>query len=1013
MARGKETNVKKAGSTQIKRGGYQPFMMVVGLILIFMSLIALFNWGFLGIVYANSFRLFLGESYEVALVGFFYLGAWMVVRGRIFPFNWKVFLGIVLIFSALTTFLHFNVFWGRQIPITDIYSTTYDIFRNEFLTGQHKLSLGGGLLGAVYYQLMGYLFGPFGAYLCAAILFLIGLFLLVGIKAGQIQKALTALGQALVQGVKVLSTKVKEMNRVYHEKRTDKEDMSRPTPSRSPYLETEGRAGEATDDDPYVYHTSPSPSGYQSYPERTNSLRPVAEHLRSWLSHLWPIEDRPLQNRGEADYDEYYSEGDADDYADNQRFASDVFASNASDVYDPTQSFNRKHEWDAFESTTTPLASTASTKREEEFGDTILDLDYFDRLKAEEIGASSGPASASAVSGLSTKRVENSSSPRDVSVSSIPSASGSSLPSSVDSSSVGLQTTETRLESSLTKAGNTESLPTLPSTASGEICSDTLNQALPSKMVCEEQAVQAASETASPPSGYQADYWQANAHDTQNLTHDALENSLSETDGAVSGKETASAVRAKAYQLPGKDLLTARPPVDQSAEYEKINQNITKLEQTFQSFGVEARVVKANLGPAVTKYEVEPAVGVKVSKIVSLTDDIALALAARDIRMEAPIPGKSRIGIEVPNSQISPVSFNEIVDAALKSDKILEVPLGRDVAGAISTADLSKMPHLLIAGSTGSGKSVGMNVLICSLLMKVRPEEVKFLMIDPKKVELTMYNDIPHLLAPVVTNPRKAAKALNQVVEEMERRYELFAAANVRNQESYNEYVQTHNQEEGTGYACLPKIVVFIDELADLMLVAGNEVENAIIRLAQMARAAGIHMIIATQRPSVDVITGIIKANIPSRLAFAVTSGTDSRTILDSNGAEKLLGKGDMLFQPINLNKPVRVQGAFISDAEVERITDFIKAQGPPEYVDAMIVKDDALSEAEAVDDEYFDEAVELIKDQETVSISQLQRKFRIGYNRAARLIDDLEALGYIGPAEGSKPRQVYINDGN
>ena len=274
-----------------------------------------------------------------------------------------------------------------------------------------------------------------------------------------------------------------------------------------------------------------------------------------------------------------------------------------------------------------------------------------------------------------------------------------------------------------------------------------------------------------------------------------------------------------------------------------------------------------------------------------------------------------------------------------------------------------------------------------------------------------MYNEIPHLLAPVVTNPRKAAKALNQVVEEMERRYERFAETNVRNQESYNEYIEKLNQTEGTGYAKMPKIVVFIDELADLMLVAGNEVENAIIRLAQMARAAGIHMIIATQRPSVDVITGIIKANIPSRLAFAVTSGTDSRTILDANGAEKLLGKGDMLFQPMSLNKPIRVQGAYISDAEVERITNFIKDQREAEYDEEMIISDEKMDAIEASEDEYFEDAVELIKDQETVSISQLQRKFRIGYNRAARLIDDLEALGYIGPADGSKPRQVYLND--
>src|SRR5699024_8609892 len=348
--------------------------------------------------------------------------------------------------------------------------------------------------------------------------------------------------------------------------------------------------------------------------------------------------------------------------------------------------------------------------------------------------------------------------------------------------------------------------------------------------------------------------------------------------------------------------------------------------------------------------------------------------------------------------------------AALKSPNLLEVPLGRDISGSVCTADLTKMPHLLIAGATGSGKSVGMNVIIASLLMKAKPNEVKFLMIDPKKVELTMYNELPHLLSPVVTNPRKAAQALNNVVQEMEHRYELFAASGVRNVDSYNEYIEEQNKNEGTGYEKLPKIVVFIDELADLMLVASNEVENAIIRLAQMARAAGIHMIIATQRPSVDVITGIIKANVPSRLAFAVSSGTDSRTILDSNGAEKLLGRGDMLFQPMGMNKPLRVQGGYISDAEVERITDFIKDQSEPEYDEAIVVTDESLEKANASDDEYFEDAVALIKEQETISISQLQRRFRIGYNRAARLIDDMEALGLVSEPDGSKPRQVLID---
>lgn len=469
--------------------------------------------------------------------------------------------------------------------------------------------------------------------------------------------------------------------------------------------------------------------------------------------------------------------------------------------------------------------------------------------------------------------------------------------------------------------------------------------------------------------------------------------------------------KSKTYQLPTKDLLTKIPPVDQTEEYQRINQNIKKLELTFKSFGVDAKVVKANLGPSVTKYEIEPAIGVKVSRIVSLADDIALSLAARDIRIEAPIPGKSLIGIEVPNHQVSPVSFWEIIDPALKSPHLLEVPMGRDISGKVQLADLSKMPHLLIAGATGSGKSVGMNVIITSLLMKTTPEQVKFLMVDPKKVEFAMYDGIPHLLTPVVTNPRKAAQALNKVVLEMERRYEMFAAMGVRNIDGYNDQVDDYNKENRTDYEKMPRIVVFVDELADLMLVASNDVEQAIIRLAQMARAAGIHMVLATQRPSVDVITGIIKANIPSRLAFAVSSGTDSRTIIDSNGAEKLLGRGDMLFQPMGMNKPIRIQGAYISDEEVERITEFIKEQRRDEYDEAMIVTQEAMEQAEQSDDEYFDEVVELIKHQDTISISQLQRQFRIGYNRAARLVDDLEALGMIGPSEGSKPRQVLITE--
>ncbi|WP_086313866.1 cell division protein FtsK [Enterococcus sp. 7F3_DIV0205] len=466
------------------------------------------------------------------------------------------------------------------------------------------------------------------------------------------------------------------------------------------------------------------------------------------------------------------------------------------------------------------------------------------------------------------------------------------------------------------------------------------------------------------------------------------------------------------YELPPSTLLDSIPSADQSGEYQKIEKNIGVLEQTFKSFGVDAKVVKASLGPAVTKFEIQPAVGVKVSKVVSLTDDIALALAAKDVRMEAPIPGKSLIGIEVPNSTVSTVSFRDIIEAQPSHpDKLLEVPLGRDISGMVQSADLAKMPHLLIAGSTGSGKSVAINGIISSILMRAKPHEVKLMMIDPKMVELNVYNGIPHLLTPVVTNPRKAAQALQKVVQEMEFRYEKFAATGVRNISGYNELVIQKNLEDGENRPILPFIVVIVDELADLMMVASNEVEDAIIRLAQMARAAGIHMILATQRPSVDVITGIIKANVPSRMAFAVSSGTDSRTIIDSNGAEKLLGRGDMLFLPMGENKPIRVQGAFISDHEVERIVSFVTEQQEADYQENMMPTEEETigSGSEASQDELYEEAKALVVEMQTASISLLQRRFRIGYNRAARLVDELEDHGVIGPSEGSKPRKVFL----
>ncbi|QOR68614.1 DNA translocase FtsK [Cytobacillus suaedae] len=464
------------------------------------------------------------------------------------------------------------------------------------------------------------------------------------------------------------------------------------------------------------------------------------------------------------------------------------------------------------------------------------------------------------------------------------------------------------------------------------------------------------------------------------------------------------------YELPPIHLLNAPKPTDQSSEHENIYANARKLERTFQSFGVKAKVTKVHLGPAVTKYEVYPDVGVKVSKIVNLNDDLALALAAKDIRIEAPIPGKSAVGIEVPNSEVATVSLREVLEAKEndKPDAKLLIGLGRDISGDAVLAELNRMPHLLVAGATGSGKSVCINGIITSILMRAKPHEVKMMMIDPKMVELNVYNGIPHLLAPVVTDPKKASQALKKVVNEMERRYELFSHTGTRNIEGYNEHIKRYNDGEEAKQPSLPYIVVIVDELADLMMVASSDVEDSITRLAQMARAAGIHLIIATQRPSVDVITGVIKANIPSRIAFSVSSQTDSRTILDMGGAEKLLGRGDMLFLPVGANKPVRVQGAFLSDDEVEEVVDFVISQQKAQYQQDMIPQE--TSEVnEDVDDDLYDEAVQLILEMQTASVSMLQRRFRIGYTRAARLIDAMEARGVVGPYEGSKPRAVLV----
>ncbi|HHD9507446.1 TPA: DNA translocase FtsK [Streptococcus pneumoniae] len=474
-----------------------------------------------------------------------------------------------------------------------------------------------------------------------------------------------------------------------------------------------------------------------------------------------------------------------------------------------------------------------------------------------------------------------------------------------------------------------------------------------------------------------------------------------------------SAKEALEYKLPSLQLFAPDKPKDQSKEKKIVRENIKILEATFASFGIKVTVERAEIGSSVTKYEVKPAVGVRVNRISNLSDDLALALAAKDVRIEAPIPGKSLIGIEVPNSDIATVSFRELWEQSqTKAENFLEIPLGKAVNGTARAFDLSKMPHLLVAGSTGSGKSVAVNGIIASILMKARPDQVKFMMVDPKMVELSVYNDIPHLLIPVVTNPRKASKALQKVVDEMENRYELFAKVGVRNIAGFNAKVEEFNSQSEYKQIPLPFIVVIVDELADLMMVASKEVEDAIIRLGQKARAAGIHMILATQRPSVDVISGLIKANVPSRVAFAVSSGTDSRTILDENGAEKLLGRGDMLFKPIDENHPVRLQGSFISDDDVERIVNFIKAQADADYDESfdpgeVSENEGEFSDGDAGGDPLFEEAKSLVIETQKASASMIQRRLSVGFNRATRLMEELEIAGVIGPAEGTKPRKV------
>ena len=513
------------------------------------------------------------------------------------------------------------------------------------------------------------------------------------------------------------------------------------------------------------------------------------------------------------------------------------------------------------------------------------------------------------------------------------------------------------------------------------------------------------------------DYEEPGEYDPHEPLDFGREEETDEADSDVEVEVDFTAKESLDYKLPTINLFAPDKPKNQSKEKRIVRDNIKILEETFASFGIKAAVERAEIGPSVTKYEVKPAVGVRVNRISNLADDLALALAAKDVRIEAPIPGKSLVGIEVPNSEVATVTFRELWEQSKTDDKkLLEIPLGKAVNGSVRTFDLAKMPHLLVAGSTGSGKSVAVNGIIASILMKARPDEVKFMMVDPKMVELSVYNDIPHLLIPVVTNPRKASRALQKVVDEMENRYELFSKVGARNIAGYNAKVAEYNAQSEYKQVPLPLIVVIVDELADLMMVASKEVEDAIIRLGQKARAAGIHMILATQRPSVDVISGLIKANVPSRIAFAVSSGTDSRTILDENGAEKLLGRGDMLFKPIDENHPIRLQGSFISDEDVEQIVAFVKNQAEADYDDSFDPGEVSESDMESGSgddggDPLFEEARALVIETQKASASMLQRRLSVGFNRATRLMEELEAAGVIGPAEGTKPRKVLLNN--
>ena len=480
------------------------------------------------------------------------------------------------------------------------------------------------------------------------------------------------------------------------------------------------------------------------------------------------------------------------------------------------------------------------------------------------------------------------------------------------------------------------------------------------------------------------------------------------------------------YRLPPLSLLNPPKKSKNEMEQSAIERNIEVLEKVLRDFGISGKVVEVHIGPAVAQYELEIASGTRVNKITSIDREIALALAKKDVKIQAPIPGKSTVGIEFANDVSTPVSFYEIMDSKLMRnapEKKLMVPLGKSIMGDIGVCEINKMPHLLIAGTTGSGKSVCVNGVICSILMRAKPDEVKLVMVDPKVVELSVYNGIPHLMCPVVTDPKKAAVALTKMVQEMENRYQTFSDSKTKNIEGYNAYVDKYNEEhknEEYQKRKMPYIVIIIDELSDLMMVAAKEVEDSILRITQKARAAGIHLIVATQRPSTEVITGLIKANIPSRISFAVGSGIDSRTILDQTGAEKLLGKGDMLFLPIGTNAPTRIQGSIITDDEIKKIIDFTVEQQKAQYDDSLLNLDAVdtsssssgladMSDTTDEDDPLYNDIVQFVIETQKASASLLQRKFKLGYNRAARIVDLLEERGIIGPQNGSKPREVLV----